>query len=172
MFRDEDHKWARAQALRLLKNAGILLAPEETECIEVTDFGLGQLHSIGIESFTYVDTRLVCAKELILLPRQTCPEHVHPAPGKEETFRCRWGEVYLYVSGESTPEPKAILPSGKEHTFTVWHEIVLTPGKQHTVPQGTAHWFQAGNSGAVMSEFSSAAYDDLDLWTDQDLSLS
>src|SRR6185437_11532858 len=44
-----------------------------------------------------------CAKELVLFPGQTCPEHRHPPlgpdkPGKEETFRCRWGTVYLYVA--------------------------------------------------------------------------
>jgi D-lyxose ketol-isomerase len=168
----EEFEQAQEEALRLLERAQIILTAEETNRIEVTDFGLGDLLSVGIESFTYVNTKLVCAKELVLLPRQTCPEHIHPAPGKEETFRCRWGEVYLYVPGEVAPHPKAVPPQGKEQTYTVWHEIILTPGKQHTVPQGTLHWFQAGANGAVMSEFSSAAYDDLDSWTDGEVSIS
>jgi len=44
-----------------------------------------------------------CDENRVLFPRQTCPEHRHPPvgnePGKEETFRCRWGVVYLYVAG-------------------------------------------------------------------------
>ncbi len=43
----------------------------------------------------YVNTDRYCAKELVLYPGQTCPEHRHPpfdgTPGKEETFRCRRG---------------------------------------------------------------------------------
>ena len=172
MLSPNEHEQAQREALLLLDRAGIVLAPEEALQIEVTDFGLGNFASIGIESFTYVNTELVCAKELVLLPRQTCPEHIHPKPGKEETFRCRWGEVYLHVPGEVTPHPRAVPPQGREPTFTVWHEIILPPGKQHTVPQDTLHWFQAGENGAVMSEFSSAAYDDLDGWTDAEVSFS
>jgi D-lyxose ketol-isomerase len=99
--------------------------------------------------FVYVNTDRYCAKELVLYPRQTCPEHRHPpfdgTPGKEETFRCRSGLVQLYVDGE---------------------EIVLRRGEQHTIPPDTLHWFQAGEEGAVVSEFSSASRDDLDVFTD------
>ncbi len=40
-----------------------------------------------------------------MIPRQTCTQHRHPPlseanPGKQETFRCRWGKVWLYVEGE------------------------------------------------------------------------
>jgi D-lyxose ketol-isomerase len=45
-------------------------------------------------------------------------------------------------------------------------EIVLRPGEQHTIPPDTVHWFQAGDGGAVVSEFSSASRDDLDVFTD------
>lgn len=167
----QDYEWAQAEALTLIDQAGIVISPHEARQIQVTDFGLGDLRSTGIESLVYVNTRLVCAKELILLPHQTCPEHLHPPPGKEETFRCRWGEVYLYVPGEPASQPKATPPRGREHTYTVWREVVLEPGQQYTVPQGTRHWFQAGDQGAVVSEFSSTAYDDLDTWTDKDISL-
>ena len=71
--------------------------------IEVADLGLGELDRTGLQLVTYINTERVCAKEVVLFPRQTCPEHCHPPvfgePGKEETFRCRWGTVYLYVEG-------------------------------------------------------------------------
>jgi D-lyxose ketol-isomerase len=79
---------------------------------------LNELESTGLEIITYVNTDHACAKELVLFPGQTCPEHQLPPiegePGKEETFRCRWGEVYLYVPGEKTLNPKAKPPKGHE----------------------------------------------------------
>jgi D-lyxose ketol-isomerase len=165
----QEYEGAEAQALTLIDKAGIVISPQEAVQTQVTDFGLGDLWSTGIQSLVYVNTGLVCAKELILLPHQTCPEHRHPPPGQEETFGCRRGEVYLYVPGEPASRPKAIPPRGREHAYTVWHEVALKPGQQHTVPQGTVHWFQAGDEGAVVSEFSSTAHDDLDIWTDKDI---
>ena len=107
---------AQARARASLQQAGIVLTPEESEHIEVADFGLGELETTGLELVVYVNTERVCAKELVLFPRQTCPEHRHPpvedTPGKEETFRCRWGLVYLYVEGAVTNNPAAKLPSG------------------------------------------------------------
>jgi D-lyxose ketol-isomerase len=48
----------------------------------------------------------------------------------------------------------------------VWHEIVLRPGDQYTLPPNTLHWFQAGDKGAIVSEFSSTSTDENDLYTD------
>ncbi len=153
-----------------LSRAGIVLTPEEAETIEVADFGLDELATIGLELVVYINTERVCAKELVLFPHQTCPEHRHPPigiePGKEETFRCRWGTVYLYVEGEATPNPAATLPVGRESAYTVRHEIVLRPGQQYTIPPDTLHWFQAGEEGAVVSEFSTRSRDEFDIFTD------
>jgi D-lyxose ketol-isomerase len=164
---------ARRRTAELLAQAGIALTPEEKANIEIADFNLGALEEIGLEIVTYVNTSRCCAKELVLFPRQTCPEHVHPPvagePGKEETFRCRKGEVYLYVSGEATPNPKAKPPKGRENTYTVWHEIILRPGEQYTLAPNTKHWFQAGDEGAIVSEFSTTSRDDADIFTDPDI---
>ena len=106
-------------------------------------------------------------------PRQTCPEHRHPnvngQPGKEETFRCRRGRVYLYTSGEPTPMPICRPARSERGAYTVWHEIVLEPGDQHTIPPGTLHWFQAGPDGAIVSEFSTESRDELDIFTDPEI---
>jgi len=86
--------------------------------------------------------------------------------GKEETFRCRWGEVYLYVPGEPAPNLKAQPPQGSEAYYTARHEIILKPGEQYTILPNTLHWFQGGDEGAVVSEFSTRSRDEFDLFTD------
>ncbi len=167
---------ARGRAAAALANAGIVLTQAEQLEIEVADFGLSSLEEIGLEVVVYVNTDRVCAKELVLFPGQTCPEHLHPpfdgTPGKEETFRCRSGRVYLYTEGEPTPAPACRAPRADLGVFTVWHEIDLGPGDQHTIPPGTLHWFQAGPDGAVVSEFSTESRDELDVFTDPEVGTS
>jgi D-lyxose ketol-isomerase len=161
---------ARRRAARILDEAGIALTPEERERIEIADFGLSRLDELGLEIVVYVNTERVCAKELVLFPRQTCPEHRHPpfdgTPGKEETFRCRRGLVYLYTEGAPSPAPSAQPPDADRSVFTVWNEIVLAPGEQYTIPPNTLHWFQAGDEVAVVTEFSTTSRDELDVFTD------
>jgi len=144
-----EQREARAYAAEQLAAVGIVLTDAERDSIEVADFGLDRLHEAGLMVLVYVNTDRYCAKELVLYPGQTCPEHRHPpfdgTPGKQETFRCRSGLVHLYVDSE---------------------EIVLRPGEQYTIPPDTLHWFQAGEEGAAVSEFSSASRDDLDVFTD------
>jgi D-lyxose ketol-isomerase len=144
------HSEARKRAAAMLAEAGIALTPAERDAIEVTDLGLGRLEEVGLQIVVYVNTDRVCAKELVMLPRQTCPEHRHPPvggdPGKEETFRCRTGSVTLHVEGHD--------------------EIVLRPGEQFTIPPDTLHWFRAGEDGAIVSEFSTRSTDEHDVFTD------
>ncbi|GIM44713.1 D-lyxose isomerase [Collibacillus ludicampi] len=165
-----DHDQAVKRTLEFLRKAGIVLTEEEQQKIEIAEMGLGHLEVEGLQLYTYVNTSRYCAKELVLFPNQTCPEHLHPPvfgePGKEETFRCRWGTVYLYVDGEATVNPSVNPPKGKEAYYTVRHEIILTPGQQYTIPPNTKHWFQAGDEGAVVSEFSSTSRDEYDIFTD------
>jgi D-lyxose ketol-isomerase len=161
---------AQERAAAMLRKAGIALTPEERKNIEVADFGLGDLERTGLEIVTYVNTDRYCAKELVLLPRQTCPEHRHPPvagePGKMETFRCRWGKVWLGLEGEAAARPKARPPAGSEAHYTVFKEVELNPGDQYTIPPNTLHWFQAGDEGAIVSEFSSTSRDESDVFTD------
>lgn len=162
---------ARKKTSDMLMKAGIVLTPEEYSEIEIADFGLGKLMDTGLQLFTYVNTPRYCAKDLVLFPGQTCAEHRHPPvdagnPGKQETFRCRFGRVYLYVEGEPTPNPQCVPPKGDEDFYTVRHEIVLQPGEQYTIAPNIKHWFQAGDEGAVVSEFSSLSLDELDIFTD------
>ncbi|HEX6924705.1 MAG TPA: D-lyxose/D-mannose family sugar isomerase [Longimicrobiaceae bacterium] len=162
---------ARRRASEVLSQAGVVLSPAEREAIEVADFGLDELEVTGLQLVTYVNNQRYCAKELVLFPGQTCPEHRHPPsngdPGKMETFRCRWGSVWLYVEGPSTGELRGPgPPPGSREHYTVFHEIELKPGEQYTIPPNTLHWFRAGPEGAVVSEFSSTSRDVLDVFTD------
>lgn len=159
------------KTLSFFEAAHIVLTEEEKSRIETADFGLGRVDKVGLQLLTYINTDRVCAKEMVLLPGQTCPEHRHVptngAPGKEETFRCRYGEVRLYVPGPGRAED---VPGGLPETaVTVFHEIVLHPGEQHTILPGTLHWFRAGNAGAVISEFSTHSTDETDFFTDGDV---
>src|SRR5260370_337560 len=150
MLTREQLTQARARAREYLDRAGMVLTPEESEKIEVADFGLNELEVTGLELVVYVNTERVCAKELVLFPGQTCPEHRHPAvgaeAGKEETFRCRRGSVHLHVDGQD--------------------ELVLQPGDQYTIRPDTLHWFRAGDDGAIVSEFSTRSRDEADVFTD------
>lgn len=174
MTREEVTKWQQT-ALTYLNKAAIVLTDAEKGQIEVADFGLGEFEQTGLALIVYHNDEKYCAKELILLPRQTCPEHKHPPipemdyVGKQETFRCRWGEVYLYVEGDPAANPKATPPPHRKHTYHVWHEIVLKPGEQYTIPPQTWHWFQGGSEGAIVSEFSTRSVDEADLFSDPDI---
>ena len=149
MITREEHEEAVAYTAEQFATTGIELTDDERAQIEVADFGLGNLRETGLMLLVYVNTDRYCAKELVLYPKQTCPEHRHPpfdgTPGKEETFRCRHGGVDLWVDGR---------------------QITLRPGEQFTIPPDTLHWFQAREEGAVVSEFSSTSRDDLDVFTD------
>jgi D-lyxose ketol-isomerase len=143
---------AREFALAALAAAGVVVRDDEAANLEVSDFGLGDLARTGLQILVYVNTERVCAKELVMMPGQTCPEHVHVGvgdePGKEETFRVRTGEVRLHVDGD---------------------ELVLRPGDQHTILPGTRHWFRAGPEGAIVTEFSTRSTDEHDVFTDPEI---
>lgn len=162
------------RAVAFLKKAKIVVSKEERRNIEIADFGLEDIENIGLELVVYENNDRYCAKELVLFPGQICPEHRHPPlsetnPGKRETFRCRWGEVFLYVPGEAVRKPKAKVPKKYRPYMTVWNEIVLKPGDQYTIPSNTLHWFQSGKEGAVVSEFSSTSDDASDICTDPNI---
>ena len=173
MLTQEEYRTRQGEVAALLDRAGIFITDAERSEIEIADFGLNRFDETGLGVLVYVNTDRCCAKELAMWPRQTCPEHRHPSvegePGKEETFRCRWGKVYLYVSGEKAGSPQAAPPAGKEDAYTVWHEVELNPGEQYTLAPDTLHWFQAGDEGAVVSEFSTRSTDDKDIFTDEEI---
>ncbi|MHC5034997.1 MAG: D-lyxose/D-mannose family sugar isomerase [Planctomycetota bacterium] len=173
MITREEYESAKRQAVELLARSGIVLRPEETEQVEVLDFGLGEIQQTGLQVLSIVETDAIGVRVLALLPGQTCPEHRHPPlgkyPGKEETFRCAWGEVYVCMCGPRTAAPRARAPAHRSQHFTVWSETVLRPGDQVTSPPDTCHWFQAGPEGAVVWLFCSRVTDAEDVFTDPEV---
>ena len=173
MITRQEQKELQDRAVECLTKAGIVTTQAEADSIEIADFGLSDLQNTGLAVLVYVNTDRCCAKELIMLPGQTCPQHRHPPvcgePGKEETFRCRWPKVYLYEEGEETDDPKCSPPQGTEEYYTVSKETELGPGEQYTLMPNRWHWFQSGPEGAVVSEFSTKSRDDLDEFTDPNI---
>ena len=173
MLTKELYEKYSAEAVKYLEKAHIAITDEEKANIEVAEYELGCLDKIGLELVVYVNTEKCCAKEMVLKPFQTCPEHTHKDgvengvkyTGKEETFRVRKGTCYLYVEGEGKAEDiKAIMPKTK---VTVFHEIVLHAGEQYTLYPNTKHWFQGGKEGAIISEFSTKSRDESDVFEDE-----
>lgn len=160
------------KTVSVLKSAGIAVTAEEEKRIEVADFGLGMPDKIGLQILTYVNTERVCAKEMVLFAHQACPEHKHVQgvengvayAGKEETFRVRKGTCYLYVAGAGDAE--SICCALPPTNVTVFHEIVLHAGEQHTIYPDTLHWFCAGDEDTIISEFSTKSRDESDIFTD------
>jgi len=164
MIRRGEVKTYQQAAAAMMGRAGIVLTDQQKQEIEIADLGLGEFLTTGLGLITYINTDRYCGKDLMLWPNQTCPEHRHPPitpdmnpeppvppqgdPGKMETFRCRWGVVYLYVEGAGDKDQiTAKIPEGSKDYYTVFHEIVLHPGDQYTIPPNTWHWFQGGPEG-------------------------
>ncbi|MHB8280378.1 MAG: D-lyxose/D-mannose family sugar isomerase [Candidatus Humimicrobiaceae bacterium] len=173
MISPKQHVEYSKKVLEYLSKINVVITDQEKKNIEIADFGLNRLEEMGLQIITYINTDKYCAKELIMLPNQLCPEHRHPntgsRQGKQETFRCRWGQVYLYISGEPTSSPKGHPPKDKIIYFTAWKQIVLNSGEQFTLSPDTLHWFQAGPEGAIISEFSMTSIDEADIWTDPEI---
>ena len=56
----------------------MVFRPDELEAIEYADFGLNDFEREGLSLIIYDNNERYCAKELVLLPEQICPEHRHP----------------------------------------------------------------------------------------------
>lgn len=172
MITRSEQKRARSEALSLFHKAGIILTAQEQNAIEVADFGLSNLWTEGAQIVTLVQTERLSVKVLALMPYQTEPQHWHPPvgddPGKEETIRHLYGDLYFYLDGPDTLT-HGYVPAGKKEMYTLRHEIVLSPGQQLTCLPGEKHWFQAGKQGAVLFSFSTVARDVLDRFTDPNI---
>jgi D-lyxose ketol-isomerase len=108
MITEQDAREARAYAVEQLESMEVVLNDAERAGVEVTDFGLGRLHEVGLQLVVYVNTERHCAKELVLYPWQTCPEHLHPpfegTQGKERASRAPAGRC-LHGRARARPTP-------------------------------------------------------------------
>lgn len=173
MITRRESNQVREQVVTILSGAPVVLRQDELNSMEIADFGLSDIKTVGAQIITLVHTETVAVKLIVMLPRQTMPEHRHPRlgnyPGKEETIRCVWGKLYLYSPGTPTANPGARVLEHRRHVYSVWHERIMVPGDQVTLPPNTLHWFQGGSEGAVIWSFSSKAYDTEDIFTDPEV---
>ncbi len=164
---------ARERAAEMIRQSGVCVRPEQLADIQVVDFGMGELEQTGLQMLVVANTPVLTVKLLMLLPGQTCPQHRHgpfgDSPGKEETFRCVWGELYVMMPGEPTANPHASPPAHRREHFSSWNETVLQPGEQFTSPPDTPHWFQAGPQGAVLWTYETKSTDQADQFDDPDV---
>ena len=172
MLTRAEYTTAQRRATAMIRDSGICVTDEELGKVEVADFGLGRLDSEGAQILTLVATDRIAVKIITLFPRQTLPEHWHPRvgedPGKEETVRAVSGTVRIYIPGDDSMK-EGFVPARQEDVYTMRHELILKPGDQITLTPGTRHWFQAGDTGAVMYSFSTVARDVLDGFTDPEI---
>jgi hypothetical protein len=118
MIGSKEYQQARERAVGFFAAAGIVLTEKEKQAIEVADFGLGDLARVGLEVLVYVNTSRVCAKELVMFPGQTCPEHRHPtrggAPGKRGDLPLPLGKgvpVRSWLARDPGPGRSGALPA-------------------------------------------------------------
>ena len=160
------------QSLLMIEEAGIHLTSKDRSKMTSADFGLSHIKTEGVQILTMFETERIAGKILVLLPNQTEPEHWHPTvgddAGKEEIIRAISGDLYFYIAGKDTMQHGFIV-EGKSDCYTMRNEVVLKPGDQLVLPAGSKHWFQAGESGAVMYSFSTKVSDLLDQFTDPDI---
>jgi D-lyxose ketol-isomerase len=172
MLTKSDYTAAQSRAAAMIRGSGISITDEEAQKVEVADFGLGRLDVEGAQILTLIATGRIAVKIVALFPCQTLPEHWHPRvgedPGKEETIRVVSGTVHIYIPGDDNMR-EGIIPNGQKDSYTARHELIFKPGDQITMEPGTKHWFQAGQTGAVMYSFSTVARDILDGFTNPDI---
>lgn len=172
MLSKKDIQKAQKKAGKMIKNAGINITDNEIEQIEVADFNLNQLEVEGAQILTFVNTDRIGVKVIALFPDQTLPEHWHPPinddPGKEEIIRVIAGTVRAYLPGKDTLSA-GFIPSDKNNFYTCRHEIIMKPSEQIILKPGIKHWFQAGETGAVLYSFSTTVRDIKDRFTDPEI---
>ena len=170
MLTQDELDTARNRAAAALADTGVVLTAAERATIEVADFGLSRLDEIGLQLVVYVNTERVCAKELVLFPRQTCPEHRHPPVGDRPARKRPFVAAAASSTSTSRAHPRRIpraarlRPVPTRSASGTRSSFVLV--EQHTIPPNVLHWFQAGDEGAVVSEFSTMSTDELDVFTD------
>jgi D-lyxose ketol-isomerase len=163
-----EQRAARQYAAEQLAAAGIVLTKAERDAIEIADFGLSRLQESGLLVLVYVDTGRYCARGSSSTParraRSTVTHRSTTVPSRNRRSAAGVGSC-AYVEGEPSAEPACTAPA-PQGLYTAGHEIRLEPVDRYTIPPNTLHWFQSGPEGAVVTEFSSASRDELDVFSD------
>lgn len=120
-MRREEVQLLQSEAAEFLRKANIALSENERALIEVADFGLDDIRNVGLEIVVYENNDRYCAKELILFPRQMCPQHRHPQVSQMNPVNRRLFDVvgakYICMSKENPRSaPKPSFPRNTRNT--------------------------------------------------------
>ncbi len=81
-------------------------------------------------------------------------------------MRVLCGLARVYVPGPAN-NPNVAVPPGKEAHYTVYHEVILEAGVQHSISSNTEHWFQGRPEGAVTITFRNRAGETRNIFKDR-----
>lgn len=129
---------------------------------DVTDFGLGKFHEVGLTLFTIRNGRMgvpggkdYCEKIMIAREAQVTPWHFHWHK-MEDIINRGGGELVVEVCNATADEkladtPVAVLTDGVSRTVPAQSKIVLQPGESITLPPRMYHQFYgAAGKGMVL----------------------
>lgn len=152
----------------ILKDAHVPVKDSEIENMDVADFGLSHADQEGAQIISWIDTRRIAARLIVLFPFQTEPEHWHQPvgdiPGKEETIRVVSGTLLMYTAGADTIKLGRI-PKQNAAYYTCRNEHVLRENDAITFMPGEKHWFQAYRKPVICYSISTTAMDSCDPFT-------
>jgi D-lyxose ketol-isomerase len=125
-----------------------------------TDFGLGKFTEIGMGIQFWVNDKDqgYSAMDVFLLPNQATPEHqavkTGDAKAKIATWHVRYGWLYSFTEGDTTPGAEALIPPSQKGFVTALSERILKQGDVAVLARPEEwQWKLAGPDGAIFSEY-------------------
>jgi D-lyxose ketol-isomerase len=143
---------------------------------DLTDFGSGDYHKIGLLLFTIrnghvsqkKDGKAYAEKIMIVEPNQVTPWHYHEAK-MEDIINRGGGRLvfnvrYVDASGRPTDEDVTVSTDGVRRTVSAGASIVLSPGESITMTRRLAHQFygESGTGRVLVGEVSDVNDDNTD----------
>lgn len=144
---------------------------------DITDFGSGDFHSVGLLLFTlrngnFNEPKYVkpyCERILIVEEDQVLPSHTHYRK-MEDIINRGGGNVLIELYHGSTDdntysgEPMVVTMDGKQVTVEPGEVVRLTPGQSITLLPGQYHkfWGETGTGMTLLGEVSTVGDDRVD----------
>jgi D-lyxose ketol-isomerase len=151
MKRSEINNLVRA-ARRCFEAHGWALPPDPKW--EVTDFGLGDLHSHGLLLVNLAEEQEYCEKLMYARKGMTTPSHCHRR--KKEDIIARWGTLSVRVWPVKSDGPATIAIDGRTVPFVSGEVFELKAGSRITLVPGVYHEFSPVTDECIIGEVSTA----------------
>ncbi len=135
-------------------SAGWALPPQPRW--DVTDFGLGRFHEVGLVLVNLAEEPEYCEKIMYARRDQKTPAHCHAR--KKEDIIVRRGALRIQLwsgkPGESTVQPVSVRLNGEERIFASGSTLDLAAGERVTLRPGVFHEFWPISEWCVIGEVS------------------